>query len=254
MERIATVNPDLLSRRLQHRPGLCQKTLTADVIRFRKIVGGALILGLTTIGCVLRPALAEDEVVAASPNTQSALTLQEIEALLMDVEQIPQVPESKNLAEGNPEATPLVTDDSLSVFRATTPSLWWQERQTGNWIGTSRLVTSWAAYDQIGGQTGESLSHIDLNINGQIWNLLNYLEQYAMIHQFGQTAKSFGYQLRLFNGNTLAGGYICNFSGITEQSFTREATLNFDVLETVPCRVSLDYLGRGGIRGSSNTP
>lgn len=120
----------------------------------------------------------------------------------------------------------------------TIPSLWWRQHQQSEAINR-RLIDDWYAYDDQAG----SISHVDVVVNGQIWPLLSYLEQYAFITQFGESAQSYGYQLRVFTGNRLVGLHVCDF-GTGLSSPDGSATLS-------PCAVELDYLGQGSIRGRS---
>ena len=127
-----------------------------------------------------------------------------------------------------------------SAYDFSTPSLWWQQQQQGEAINR-RLIDNWHAYDG----TISAIPHVDVEVNSQIWPLLNYLEQYAFITQFGESAKSYGYQLRIFMGNRLVGLHVCDFAAADGASAA-------DVYsqENLPrCHVELDYLGQGSIRG-----
>ena len=127
-----------------------------------------------------------------------------------------------------------------SAYNFSRPSLWWQQQQQGETINR-RLIDNWHAYDR----TISSIPHVDVEVNSQIWPLLNYLEQYAFITQFGESAKSYGYQLRIFMGNRLVGLHVCDFAAADGASAA-------DVYsqENLPrCHVELDYLGQGSIRG-----
>ncbi|MBE9066288.1 hypothetical protein IQ260_06445 [Leptolyngbya cf. ectocarpi LEGE 11479] len=121
----------------------------------------------------------------------------------------------------------------------TVPSLWWQQHQQGEAIDR-RLIDNWYAYsDQV-----SPIPHVDVVVNGQIWPLLNYLEQYAFITQFGESAKSDDYQLRVFTGNRLVGLHVCDFRAERSSTGSNENTAE-------PCVVELDYFGQGAIRGRS---
>ncbi|NEP60163.1 MAG: hypothetical protein F6K31_24700, partial [Symploca sp. SIO2G7] len=96
--------------------------------------------------------------------------------------------------------------------------------------------------------TASSIPHVDLEVNSQIWPLLNYLEQYAFITQFGESVESYGYQLRIFTGNRLVGLRVCDFAGAV--SVTDEKLSQLDTQPPIAkCLVELDYLGQGAIRG-----
>lgn len=120
----------------------------------------------------------------------------------------------------------------------TTPSLWWQQQQQGEAINR-RLIDNWYAYSD------QAIPHVDVVVNGQIWPLLSYLEQYAFITQFGESTKSYGYQLRIFTGNRLVGLHVCDF----EAGADIHSHGNAHNAVSSPCVVELDYFGQGAIRG-----
>ncbi len=141
-----------------------------------------------------------------------------------------------------------VTDETLSATDMTTPSLWWQQdkaSEIGPLNGRS-MVTGWVAH----ARPNDRQHHIDVAVNGQIWNILNYLEQYAFVTQFGQSAKTYGYHLRVFNGNRLVAGYVCDFDQTLD--FNAYGTLPAEQLNGIACTVELDYLGRGAISGRTS--
>lgn len=133
----------------------------------------------------------------------------------------------------------IATDDNPSPEHFTIPSLWWQERQIGDAIN-DRLIDSWSAYGN-SGHNDDPPPHVDVVVNNQIWPILNYLERYSMIAQFGESAKDYGYQLRIFAGNQLVGLQVCDF---TEVTMTAD-----DGASTPTCIVELNYFGQGAIRG-----
>ncbi|MBT9313288.1 hypothetical protein [Leptothoe kymatousa] len=140
---------------------------------------------------------------------------------------------------------PSATADAPSERSFTVPSLWWQQQQQGNSIN-QRLIDTWSAYDS----SVSAIPHVDVLVNGQIWPLLNYLEQYAFITQFGESAKAYGYQLRIFTGNRLVGLHVCQFS--EAPSFNADTAANPNQASqnsADSCRVELDYFGQGAIRG-----
>ncbi|MEL6249719.1 MAG: hypothetical protein AAFY78_00840 [Cyanobacteria bacterium J06648_16] len=144
-----------------------------------------------------------------------------------------------------------ITHETLSETDMTAPSLWWQQDKIGEigpLNGSSRVVMGWAAHRR----PSDRQHHVDVAVNGQIWNLLNYLEKYALITQFGQAAKTYGYHLRVFNGSLLVGGHVCNFDQTL--NFSEYETLSSEQLIDIPCAVELDYLGQGAIRGGSANP
>lgn len=180
-----------------------------------------------------------------SPVTAAPLTLAQRRVQILDLALIPQdmSPSESLIAAGL-----AVTSETLSDTDMTAPSLWWQQdkaSEIGPLNGRS-MVTGWVAHYR----PADQQHHVDVAINGQIWNLLNYLEQYAFITQFGQAAKAYGYHLRVFNGSRLVGGYICGFDQTL--TFSQYETIPADDLNSIACTVELDYLGRGAISGRSS--
>lgn len=141
--------------------------------------------------------------------------------------------------------TPSATADTPSAQGFTIPSLWWQQRQQGKTFNP-RLIDTWRAYDH----SISEIAHVDVVVNGQIWPLLDYLEQYEFITKFGESAKSYGYQLRIFTGSRLVGLHVCQFSETplsnSETPTNNDATVQHS---TETCLVELDYFGQGAIRG-----
>ncbi|MEM8610536.1 MAG: hypothetical protein AAGF93_00850 [Cyanobacteria bacterium P01_H01_bin.105] len=152
----------------------------------------------------------------------------------------------------------IATDSNPSPQNFTAPSLWWQQRQVGELVHSDRLIDSWRAYPDTNtdNDTGTSLAHVDVIVNSQIWRLLNYLERYSLITQFGKSAKSYGYQLRLFADNRLVGLQVCEFSAATVMTgvsapdagnlSTATALAEPDI---TTCAIELNYFGQGTIRG-----
>ncbi|MBV8883960.1 MAG: hypothetical protein JO235_08150 [Chroococcidiopsidaceae cyanobacterium CP_BM_RX_35] len=84
------------------------------------------------------------------------------------------------------------------------PGLWWAKEQFGN-----DVLDSWLIYPSDSMTPGQ----IDLIVDPQNWNSLDYIQRYAFINHFGTVARSHGYNLRVLDAQkkTLA-TYICNFS------------------------------------------
>ncbi len=103
-------------------------------------------------------------------------------------------------------AKPVVTATTPSQAGLTVPSLWWAKDQFGG-----NLLDSWIAYSK----GDDTSSHIDLLVHREIWNLLDYLERYTFVNQFGLTAGDYGYNLRVFDRQeNLLATYTCNFSRV----------------------------------------
>ncbi|MEM9265095.1 MAG: hypothetical protein AAGA46_06190 [Cyanobacteria bacterium P01_F01_bin.13] len=155
------------------------------------------------------------------PPSSYTLLLDEIKAMCQLNEQRPRLDDNA-----------IATDNDPSPQHFTIPSLWWPQQQMGEAIN-NRLIDSWRAYDDTE-NTDEPMPHVDVVVNGQIWPLLNYLERYSFITQFGEGAKAYGYQLRIFTGSRLVGLHVCDFKSETSNPI---------------CAVELNYLGQGAIRG-----
>lgn len=102
----------------------------------------------------------------------------------------------------------VITAKTISQVGLTIPSLWWAQEQFGG-----KLLENWLAHPA----QGERPARVDLIVNRQLWSLLDYLERYQFVNQFGTTASGYGYNTRIFNrrGNLLA-GYTCNFSALVQ--------------------------------------
>ncbi|WP_163659954.1 hypothetical protein [Adonisia turfae] len=174
---------------------------------------------------------------SSTDNTQSPRVL-----LAEDLEAMCQL----NGQEPRTDDGAIATDDNPSPEHFSIPSLWWQQQVVGEAIN-SRLIDSWRAYGNTNLDSGASIQtegstpHVDIIVNGQLWPLLNYLERYSLINQFGESTKDYGYQLRVFTGNRLVGLHVCDFSD--RNAATNEATY------TPQCVVELNYFGQGAIRG-----
>jgi hypothetical protein len=99
----------------------------------------------------------------------------------------------------------VITSDTISPKSLTIPSLWWAKANTEN-----RLLDNWIAYPP---SHEQEPGRIDLIVNQQIWSLLDYLERYDFVNRLGTIARSFKYNIRVFNyqQENLA-TYTCNFT------------------------------------------
>jgi hypothetical protein len=88
-----------------------------------------------------------------------------------------------SLAKGRQD---VVTDETLSARYLTNPSLWWTWEQL-----PKKLVLHWIAYPQ--------RRYVDIIVNPQFWNLLDYGDRYALINKYGIIAGRQGYNVRIFN-------------------------------------------------------
>ncbi|MCT7983049.1 hypothetical protein NG796_07060 [Laspinema sp. A4] len=95
----------------------------------------------------------------------------------------------------------ITTNYTISQTGVTVPSLWWVNEQFGY-----RLVENWLAYPQNGAEIGT----VDLIVNRQSWSLLDYLQRYELLNHFGQVARDYGYNIRVFTRQQrLLGSYTC---------------------------------------------
>ncbi|MFE4107751.1 hypothetical protein [Almyronema epifaneia] len=197
--------------------------------------GQCLGLGMMVAGLVLAAAAAEalpiDE---ANPNLTTAY-----EALL-------QLPLTLDPDEALLESGEAITENTISMTSLTPPSLWWQQEQTSTSLGAPQLLNTWVAFRG----SPQQPRRIDLVVNAQIWEALSYLEHYVLVNQFGTSAKSFGYNLRVFAGRNLVGANVCDFSAYSDlETLNHNQWPDTDLIATVPCTIVLDYLGRSNVRG-----
>jgi len=102
----------------------------------------------------------------------------------------------------------VVTEDDPSLYGLTPPSLWLHREQIYRRWGGYRLVRGWTAFYS---QSGDTYI-IDILVDPQYWNRLDYAERYAILTRFGTTGMSYGYQVRLYSSISLVGIHACDFS------------------------------------------
>ncbi len=139
----------------------------------------------------------------------------------------------------------------------TLPSLWWNRDSLTPRLGGRRLVESWISY-----QIKDSATPVvDLLINPQMWSVLTYSERFAVLNQFGTTARNFGYNLRFFQGNTrnyrMIGLYACEFGaqpGVSEatSAAVHTCSANLDAGQIV--QVQRHLVAEGDRRQQLSTP
>ena len=95
----------------------------------------------------------------------------------------------------------IVTDRTIFANGLTPPSLWWIIEQSST---NERLIQNWIAYPQ--------QKRVDVLVNAQVWSLLTYFDLYRFVHQIGTDATGQGYNLRIFNRQSvLLAAYTCDF-------------------------------------------
>jgi hypothetical protein len=113
-----------------------------------------------------------------------------------------------------------------SAEAMTLPSLWWNRDSLTPQLGGRRLVQSWISY-QI---KDSSTAVVDVMVNPQMWSVLTYNERFAVLNQFGTSARDFGYNLRFFQGNArnyrMVGLYVCEFNAPPGPSFVTTADVD----------------------------
>ena len=120
----------------------------------------------------------------------------------------------------------VVTSNTISQDDLTNPSLWWAKEQFGG-----DLLSNWLAYPAQNGDSGR----IDLLVNRQNWNSLDYIQQYEFVYHFGTDAMDRGYNLRVLNEQKqLLATYSCDFRIVPTQ-----------------CDIELDATSKSMIRGGS---
>ena len=120
----------------------------------------------------------------------------------------------------------VITASNVSQKQLTIPSLWWAKEQFGG-----KLLDNWLAYPA----NGSSSPRIDLIVNRQIWSLLDYVERYKFVNNFGNVARDYGYNVRVFN---------------YQQELLATYTCNFNVQPRLCRMANLDALGKASVRGS----
>jgi hypothetical protein len=92
-------------------------------------------------------------------------------------------------ASRSPLAIPANNISDRSLAR---PSLWWIRDQLPHRFA-NKLVLNWVAYPE--------KKYVDILVNPQFWNLLEYGERYALVNRYGIAARKEGYNVRIFNSN-----------------------------------------------------
>jgi len=124
----------------------------------------------------------------------------------------------------------VITASNISQNQLTIPSIWWAKEQFGG-----KLLDNWLAYPTKGSRT----ARIDLIVNRQIWSLLDYVERYKFVNHFGNVARDYGYNVRVFN---------------YQQELLATYTCNFKVQPRLCSMANLEALGKASVRGSKTIP
>ncbi|MDJ0675021.1 MAG: hypothetical protein QNJ36_06535 [Calothrix sp. MO_167.B42] len=97
----------------------------------------------------------------------------------------------------------VITANTIYQDRMTVPSFWWAKENSEN-----KLLDNWIAYPS----SGKEPARVDLVVNQQIWSLLDYFERYNFVNQMGNLARSYKYNVRVFNyQQERLATYTCDF-------------------------------------------
>ncbi len=153
-------------------------------------------------------------------------------------EQLLDVPSVYDLGvRNNPDAVnldpswPIVTETDTSLFDPTLPSLWWSRDQVYDRWGGYRLIRGWIAFRS----EAADAAIIDIQLDPQYWDRLEYLQQYSLLNQLGMTAMGYGYQLRMYSSISLVGMYTCDFSDMPRLENSPDLYVPIPEIENVEC-------------------
>lgn len=139
---------------------------------------------------------------------------------------------------------PTVTAADPSPVDLTLPSLWWNRDQIIPRWGAYRLVDDWIAFHSsttVEGTASAGLKVVDVRVDRQYWDRLSDralrldARQYSLLNQWGTTASSFGYQLRLYRAGRIVGIYACDFSNHPELITPPVSEIPLDELNDLGC-------------------
>jgi hypothetical protein len=102
----------------------------------------------------------------------------------------------------NPKGA-VTTANTISQGNLTVPSLWLAKDNS-----QYRLLDNWIAYPA----SPTEPARVDLIINQQVWSTLDYLQRYDFVNRMGSTARTYKYNIRVFNyQQERLATYTCNF-------------------------------------------
>ncbi len=119
----------------------------------------------------------------------------------------------------------IITADTVSAKGMTLPSLWWTSEQF-----PAKLVTNWIA--------DRDQKQVYLLVNARYWNLLDYIDRYRTIDQFGRVAQGYGYNLKLCSSQKIVlARYSCNEIDSPKERLSQQAS----------CQIWLNATGQDGM-------
>jgi hypothetical protein len=139
---------------------------------------------------------------------------------------------------------PTVTATEPSPVAQTLPSLWWNRDQIISRWGSYRLVDDWVAFHStttVEGTGIEGLKVVDVRVDRQYWDGLHDrtlrldARQYSLLNQWGTTASSYGYHLRLYRSGRIVGIYTCDFSRQPALTTPPVSEVPLDRLDNLDC-------------------
>lgn len=156
----------------------------------------------------------------------------------------------------------VLNSSSLSTTELTVPSLWWNRLQSIAYTRyDGKLIEDWFTCPLEGDQVGT----IDILVNRQVWSLMDYLDRYAFLHDYGTAAREFGYNIRVIdNRDVIYGGYACDFADVDLASLrflladlgeeSDQELFMVEQTQQLSCAIDLDSSGRSSIRGRTTSP
>ncbi|MBE7380644.1 MAG: hypothetical protein F6J95_004465 [Leptolyngbya sp. SIO1E4] len=181
-----------------------------------------------------------DDVTEAAPTAA--------EALMQKLQDVPSIYElGLDYLSDQDSAWPTITQADTSPVQMTLPSLWWSRDQLPNrWSSFTsgqrfiqldgyRLIRGWNAFHSL---SGESYI-IDLQVDPQYWNRLEYAQKYAILNQFGTIAMGYGYQVRIFSSISLVGLHTCDFSRVPALASYPSTEVPVPELNNVQCAAGI---------------
>lgn len=151
-----------------------------------------------------------------------------------------------------------------SPIELNVPSLWWARDQFEAKDEDSRkLIQQWTVSEGKNGEPGQ----VTYRVNRQLWTLLDYVERYTFLNDFGSAASEFGYNIVVYPGGNqeaaALGSYVCNHDALALTRLPAAKalrSLGFNAkMETAapvasstrPCQILLES-GKDSLRGRSS--
>jgi hypothetical protein len=146
------------------------------------------------------------------------------------------------------------------------PSLWWiREQFEAKDELIRKLIQSWTVAEGTDGKPGQ----VNYVVNRQMWTLLDYVERYTFLNDFGTAARDYGFNVVVSANGLKAplGSYVCNYTALELAELNLAKTLKsieiartattavtpvFVSVSSPPCQILLDSGGKGSLRGRSN--